>query len=143
MAGLQCLRRQLLFGDIDEGDDDALYAAFEGSVRHHAADIPGAGTRFDLSLDRCERPQDRKGIRGKGFVGGQGAEIRDRPPDVARDDVEEQLRRRREEANVQTGVEEERRDIGAVQDILQVIRRRALLLQCFMELAVEGRSVPR
>ena len=35
-------------------------------------------------------------------------------------------------------VEEERRDIGAVQDILQIIGGRPLPLQRFLELAVEG-----
>ena len=45
---------------------------------------------------------------------------------------------RREEADVEVGVEEERRDVGAVQDILQIVGRRALPLQRFLKLAVEG-----
>ena len=53
-------------------------------------------------------------------------------------DVEERFGGRREEADFELGVEEERRDIGAVQDVLQIVGGRALPLQRFLELAVEG-----
>ena len=53
-------------------------------------------------------------------------------------DAEERLGGRREEADIEIGVEEERRDIGAVEDVLQIIGGRALPLQRFLELAVEG-----
>ena len=45
---------------------------------------------------------------------------------------------RREEADVEVGVEEQCRDIGAVEDVLQIVGGRALPLQRFLELAVEG-----
>ena len=53
-------------------------------------------------------------------------------------DIEQRLGGRREEADIEIGVEEERRDIGAVQDVLQIVGGRALPLQRFLELAVEG-----
>ena len=48
------------------------------------------------------------------------------------------LRGRREEADIEVAVEEERRDVGAVEDVLQVVGRAALLLERLLELAVEG-----
>ena len=83
-------------------------------------------------------PQHRSCIGQKSAVGGQRAEVRERPPDVAGNDAEERLGGRREEADIEVGVEEERRDIGAVQDVLQIIGGRTLPLQRFLELAVEG-----
>ena len=53
-------------------------------------------------------------------------------------DTEQRLRGRREEADVEIGVEKNRRDIGAVQDVLQIVGGRPLPLQRFLELAVEG-----
>ena len=70
-------------------------------------------------------------------IGGQRVEVRERPADIAGNDVEERLGGRREEADIEVGVEEERRDIGAVEDVLQIIGGRALPLQRFLELAVE------
>ena len=39
---------------------------------------------------------------------------------------------------IEVGIEEERRNISAVPDILQIIGSRTLPLQGFLELAVEG-----
>ena len=74
----------------------------------------------------------------KRAIGSQRVEIGERPPDVARNDAEERLGGRREEADIEVGVEEERRDIGAVQNVLQIVGGRALPLQGLLELAVEG-----
>ena len=52
-------------------------------------------------------------------------------------DTEERFGGRREEADIEVGVEKDRRDIGAVQNILQIVGGRALPLQRFLELAVE------
>src|SRR6185437_10558246 len=58
--------------------------------------------------------------------------------DIARNDVEERLGGGRKEADVELGVEEERRDIGAVKDILQIVGGRTLPLQRFLKLAVQS-----
>ena len=128
----------LPLGDVGKGDDDALDPVVLGAVRQYAADVPGAALSFDLPLDRREGLQHRSGIRQKSAIGGQRAEVCERPPDVAGNDIEERLGGRREEADIEVGVEEERRNIGAVQDILQIIGGRTLPLQRFLELAVEG-----
>ena len=123
LGRLQRVRRVPPLGDVGEGDDDALDPVVLGAVGQYAADVPGAALRFDLPLDRREGLQHRSGIGQKSAIGGQRVEIGERPPDVARNDAEERLGGRREEADVEVGVEENRRDIGAVQDVLQIIRR--------------------
>ena len=134
----QLVRRVPPLGDVGECDDDALDPIVLGAVRQYATDVPGAALRFDLSLDRREAPQHRSCIGQKSAVGSQRIEVRERPPDVAGNDTEKRLGGRREEADIEVGVEEERRDIGAVQNILQIVGGRTLPLQRFLELAVEG-----
>ena len=71
-------------------------------------------------------------------IGGQRVEVGERPAESLGNDIEQRLGRRREEADIEVGVEEQRRDIGAVQDVLQIVGGGALPLQRFLELAVEG-----
>ena len=68
------------------------------------------------------------GIGQQRAIGGQRAEVRERPPDVAGNDVEQRLGGRREEADIEVGVEEKRRDVGAVENFcrsLEVVRCRS------------------
>ena len=65
-------------------------------------------------------------------------EIGERPADIGGDDPEQRFCRRREEADVEIAVEEQRRDAGAVEDVLQIVGRVALPFQRFLKLAVEG-----
>ena len=95
---------------------------------------------FCASISRSIGARVRSTVRAsveQRVVGGQRVQIRQRPADVARDDVEQRLGGRREEADVELGVEEQRRDIGAVEDVLQIVRGRALPLQRFLQLAVQ------
>ena len=62
-----------------------------GAVRQDATDVPGAALSFDFSLDRREGLQHRSGIRQKSVIGCQRAEVCERPPDVAGNDIEERL----------------------------------------------------
>src|SRR6185437_6999065 len=64
--------------------------------------------------------------------------VRKWPADIGGDDAEKRFRRGREEANVEVAVKEERRDVGAVKDVLEVVGRSPLLLQRLLELAIEG-----
>src|SRR6185437_2412251 len=64
--------------------------------------------------------------------------VRKWPADIGGDDAEKRFRRGREEANVEVAVKEERRDVGAVEDVLEVVGRTPLLLQRLLELAIEG-----
>ena len=65
-------------------------------------------------------------------------EVGERPADVGGDDPEQRFRRRREEADVEVAVEEQRRDAGAVEDVLQVVGGAALAFERLLQLAVEG-----
>ena len=93
---------------------------------------------FDLAADGRGIRQHRCSIDEERLVVGTAGEVGKRPADVGRDDAEMRFHRRREEADVQIAVEEDRRDIGAVEDVLQVVGRHALLLHGLVKLAVEG-----
>ena len=141
LGGFQRVRHLPALCDIVKGDDDALDFIIVGAVWHHAPPVPGAGARLDLALDRRETFQDKPRILQKRAVARQRAEVSQRAPDIAGNDAEEQLGRRREKADVQLPVEEQRRDIGAVEHVLQIVRRRALALQCFLKLMVQSRQL--
>ena len=96
---------------------------------------------FCASISRSIGSSVRKhgrGVRQQSFIRGQRVQIGQRPPDVAGNDVEHSLGGRREKADVEIGVQEDRRDIGAVENVLQIVGGRALPLQGFLQLAVEG-----
>ena len=90
------------------------------------------------------RPERREAGENRARVGQQigvaerAGEVGERPADIGGDDAEQRFRRRREEADVEIAVEEQRRDAGAVQDVLQIVGRAALPLQRLLKLAVEG-----
>ena len=125
-------------GDIGKGDDNALDPIVLGTVRQYSAVVPRAVLSFDLSLDRHECPQHRPCVGQQSDIGGQRIEIRERPTNVRGYDTEERLGSRREEADIQVGIEEERRDIGAVQHVLQIVGRGTLPFERFLKLAVKG-----
>ena len=126
-----------LLGDVDEGDDDAFDALLMGSIRQDATDEPGAATGLDFALDRRTRFQHGARVVQQHAVGRQRIEIRERPADIARYHPEQRSCGQHEEADVQLRIEEHRRDIGAVEHVLQVVGGRSLPLQRFLELAVE------
>ena len=134
----QLICRVSPLGGISECDDDAIDPVILGTVRQYATDVPGTALGFDLPFDRCEGPQHCSCIDEKIAVGSQRIEVGKRPPNVAGNNTEQRLGGGREEADIEVGIEEERRNIGAVQDVLQIIGGRALALQRFLELAVEG-----
>ena len=78
----------------------------------------GAVPRFNLPLRRLQGQQDRRGIGDQIAVYSQRVQIRQRTPDIAGNDREQRFRRRREESDVETLVQEECRDIGAIKDVL-------------------------
>ena len=80
-------------------------------------------------------------IAKKSVIGSQRVEICKRAADVAGDDAEERFGGRGEEADIEVGVEKKRRDVGAVQNVLQIVGGRALPLQRLLELAVESRQL--
>ena len=89
--------------------------------------------RFDLALDRrhgfAARSGHRSEARRRAASELRSASGRPISPGMT---AEQRPRGRREEADLQVGVEEKRRDIGAVQHVLQVVGGGALPLQGFL-----------
>ena len=65
-------------------------------------------------------------------------DVADPPPDVRGRQVEEPGRSRREASDVEARVEEDRRDVGAGQQIVQVVVRLLQLGDLVLELRVDG-----
>ncbi len=130
--------RQLQLGNVGEGDDDALDPVVLRAVGQDAPQIPCPSVAFDLAAEGLGIRQHRRSIDEEILVVGTAGEIGERPSDVGRDDAEMRSHRRREEPDVQLAVQEDRRDLGAVEDILQIVGGDALLLDGFVQLAVEG-----
>ena len=130
--------RRLDLGDVGEGDDHPVDPVVLGAVGQDAADIPGAAFGLDLAPDRGEAGQHRAGIGEQIAVGGERGQIGKRPADIGGDDAEQRLCRRREEPDVELAVEEQRRDVRAVEDVLQIVRCAALPFERLLKLAVEG-----
>ena len=91
-----------------------------------------------ISRSRASEPEHGARIRQQGPIDGERAEIRERPPHIAGDDVEQSLRGRREEPDIEIEVEKQRCNIGAVEHVLQIVGGRALPLQRFLKLRVES-----
>jgi len=128
-------------GDVGEGDDDAFDAIVLGAVRQDAADIPGPAERFDLSLDRRQGSQDGIRVRQQRFVGGQRLEIRERPADVARNDIEQRARGGVKKRMLRL---ESRKMVATsvlLKHVLQVVGGGSLLLQRLLKLAVQRRQL--
>ena len=85
--------------------------------------------------------QHRSCIRQEIVVLEPTRQIGKRPTDVGSDDVEQRLCGRRKEADVQVSIQKERRHVGAVEDVLEIVGRGALLLDRLVQLAVEGREL--
>ena len=85
----QFVRGMPAFGDIGKGDDNTLDPVVLGAIRQYPTDVPRTTLSFDLSLDRRERSQHRSCIGQKSGIGGQRIEIRERPTDITRDNIEE------------------------------------------------------
>ena len=133
LGRLQRVRRALALGDVGEGDDDAFDPVVLGAVGQMRRMIPDAAPalRSRARSARGSAAPSRASVE-KSAVGGQRVEVGERPADVAGNDAEQRLGRRREEADVEIGVEKQRRDVGAVQDVLQIVGGRALPLQGFL-----------
>jgi hypothetical protein len=76
--------------------------------------------------------KNHPGIREQASVVDAAGQVSEWPADVAGDNAEQRLGRRREKADVEVTVQEQRRDAGAVQDVLQVVRRAALPFERFL-----------
>ena len=104
-------------------------------IGQHAANEPAAVVGLDLAPDRRVACQHRARIRQEIVVVEPARQIGKRPTDVGSDDVEQRLRGRREKADVQLSIQKECRHISAVEDVLEVVGRGALLLDRLVQLS--------
>ena len=137
LGGGQRVGRAPPFGHVFKGYDDALGLLVAGAIGQDPTNVPVAALTLDLPIDRRLALEDLSRVVEQGVVGGQRFQVGERAPDVARDHVEQRLGRRREKADVEAGVEEDRRDVGAVKHVLQIVRGRALPVKRLLQLAVE------
>ena len=137
LGGGERIRRAPPFGYVFIGDDDAFGLLVAGAVGHDPADEPGGALTLDFTLERRLSLENRLGLVEESVVGRERLEVRKRTPHVARNYVEKRFCRRREKADVEARIEENRRDFGAVKHVLQIVRGRALALERFLQLAVE------
>lgn len=133
LGGFQRVGRPPPLGDIGKRDDDALHPIILGAVGQYPADIPQTVLRLDFPFDRRQRLQHRTSVAQQIAVGGQRVEIGERSTDVGRDDVEERFGRRREETDIEVEVEENGRDIGAIEDVLQIAGGLYAVVLAFLE----------
>ena len=138
LGGGERIRRAPPFGYVFIGDDDAFGFLVAGAVGHDPADEPGGALTLDFTLERRLSSENRLGLVEESVVGRERLEVRKRAPHVPRNYVEKRFCRRREEADVEASIEKDRRDLGAVKHVLQIVRGRALALERFLQLAVEG-----
>ena len=111
------------------------------AIGQHPSHEPTAVVGFDLAPDGCVARQHGSCIRQEIVVLEPARQVGKRPTDVGSDDIEQRLRGRREETDVQVGIQKERRHVGAVEDVLEVVGRGALLLDRLVQLAVERREL--
>ena len=107
------------------------------AVGEDPAAKPHVVRRLDLAVDGGGAIEHGAHVGGERGVGRQGAEIGERAADIAGDHGEQRFGGGGKEADLQFGIEEQGGDIGAVQHVLQIVRRGALAFQGFLQLAVQ------
>ena len=114
--------------DVGEGHHHARDRAVVPSVGQDPTDEPHAASSLHLPLDGREITQHLLNVTREPVVRRQRLQVVERTTDVARDHIEDRLGGRREETDLEVGVKKKRGDVGAVEHVLEVVRRRALLL---------------
>jgi hypothetical protein len=111
----------LALGDVDESEHHAVDDVVRRAVRTHAQQVDRAvGTALQDALDHGERAQDLLHVLLELGVGDARGDLGDRAAVVAFAQVEQVADRRGETADVQGRIEEERRDLRAFEQVLQV-----------------------
>ena len=127
----------LALGDLGEGHDHAVDAVGRGAIRHDAADVPAAEIVDHLGIRR-QQPLEHLARRiAQMAVAEALREMGDRPADVGRQQLQQRLHRRREPADAEAAIEEQRRDVGAVEQVVEIVGARLELADLGLELAVD------
>ena len=124
--------------DVHEGDDHTFDVVLRGAVGQRAAQVPPAAVAFDFAFDGHQVLQHGARIRQQVVVGELLREIGDRPADVGIDELEQIGHRRREAPHAELRIEEHHGDVGAAQQVCDVVGRRFELADLRLQLAVDG-----
>ena len=130
----------LKLGDIDERNRHPFDAASVAPVGKHSANEPAAVIRSYLAPDRRVTPQHRPRVVQEVVVFESAREVAKRPADVGGDHREQRLRGRREQTDIQVGIQDECRHLSAVEDVAEVPGRRALSLDRRLEWSLRAVS---
>src|ERR1700722_12178715 len=95
----QRLRRMLALGDVRKGDHHSARSAVLGAIGQYPSSEPRVASGFDLPLDRHKAVQYRLRIGRERTIGRKRIKVRERPTDIAWNDVEQRSGSRREEAD--------------------------------------------
>ena len=126
----------LLARNVGEGYDNAFDSLAFAAIGQETAKIPDAASNFDFPLDRIKRPQHFPGIAHQRLVGGQRTKSPERTADIAICHIEALPGRGRKKPDVKVDIEKDGRNVGAVQDFLQIARGHALQVRSFQGPAV-------
>ena len=138
LGGVERVRGLATLGHVGEGDDDALRGQVASAIGQNSAHEPGVVLARDFTFDGDLSVENVLGVDEEIAFPAEGFEVGQRPTDIAGDHMEQRLGGRSEEPDIEMRVEKDRRDVGAVEDVLQIVGERALALQRLLKLAVEG-----
>ncbi len=124
--------------DVDEGHHGAVDPVLHGPVGTQPHDVPAPVPAHHLALDRDELRQQLSGIALDGVVVELMGEVRDGPPDVRRRDVEDAGDGRREHADAQVAIEEQRAHFGRRRQVLEVAVGGRDAFELALHLGVDG-----
>ncbi len=122
--------------DVGEGDHHPFDAIVLRPVGQSPTVVPIVVGGPDLTRDRHKAGEHGVSVAEERWIGEVLHEIGERPADVGGDHAEERFRRGREEAYIELLIQEYRRQIGAVQYVLEIVGDDALLSQGLLKLAV-------
>ena len=136
--GIESGLLERLCSDVRESDHDAIDPVVVRAIGQNLPDVPPAVSTLDLLADRGLAGKHELGIVQEVGVDAALGEVADRPAHVRGDQVEEPGRDRREPPHVEGRVEEDGRDVGAGQQVVQVVVRLLQLCDLVLELRVDG-----
>src|SRR6185369_11125690 len=107
--------------DVVEGDDHPVDHVVQGPVGHDLDLEPAAVAGGDFAIRENQGPQHLAGIAEQGRVVEVGDDIGQGTAEIARNQLENPRRLRREAPDMQRTVEEDGGDVGAVEQVLHVV----------------------
>ena len=106
--------------DINEVQDHAIDPVLPRAIGNDAHEEILAALVAHLAFDWNQIVEDALGVLRQAGIVDLAGEIRERPADVAREDVEQFLDSRGESLDPQLAIQKNRADIGRSDEILQV-----------------------